>query len=125
VKPAEVSSLVPHLRCPLCGQRFVGVRADAVRADMKCQRPGCPQHWWAMALVPGLVLPQLEEAVGELAPILLGTYQLPLRLDAPMFWQLSLSGREARERDDVRRAGRAPDPVPAFIVPRVRSLDRW
>lgn len=123
MKPIDVSSLVPQLACPECFQRFVGVRADAVRADMKCQRPGCPQHWWAMALAAGLVQPQLAEAVGdELAPILLRTYHLPTRLEVPMFWQLSLSGREARDREDIRRSGRSPDAVPAFIAPRVTPM---
>jgi hypothetical protein len=115
VLTVPVSQLVEFPRCPLCGKGFFGLRLDAGRVDMKCQRPGCPQHWWSMALHAGGVEAQLRDVVGaELARQLMTEYSLPDSIGLPMFWQLSLTGSQAHHRNEDRKAGRPLAAVPTL-----------
>lgn len=111
-----LSELTEYCRCPKC-RRGVGLFLDtslqAFRSDFQCKTRNCDQHWWAMRLHAGAVLPQLETVVSDaLASELLIRYALPDSLALPMYWQLALSGHEAYFRTEERKAGRSPTAVP-------------
>lgn len=114
------SQLVPFPRCPRCAKGAGLYLAGTLdfRADFECKTRGCPQHWWAMRLHAGAVLPQLAAVVGEtLAPQLMFDYLLPDSLGLPMYWQLSLTGNQAYHRSEDRKAGRVPESVPHLKRP--------
>lgn len=100
------SFLVAQLVCPRCAIRVGGFDPEVFRGLQQCFKRRCEQNWWAMRLLRGEIGPQLDPIFGhEFAHVLCQTWSLPEVTPQPIYWQVSLSRRQAEQ---VRSSGSVP-----------------
>ena len=104
-RPPLILSFEPVLTCPnrRCHRIAYGLSGDLITITCK----HCGSHWWATRLDAGDIRAQIRAQFdgNELFVELLDRLAAPARIEAPMFWQLWLSGNEQYQFTDRKNTG--------------------